>query len=76
MSGTYKDIIESKAGEKMLSLAKELFPFNRSIMGPDIRYSLEVFRKKHPEFELLEFPTGARVFDWEIPQEWIIREVY
>ena len=76
MSGRYKDIIESKEGEKMLSLAKELFPLNRSIMGPDIRYSLEVFRKKHPEFELLEFPTGARVFDWEIPQEWIIREAY
>lgn len=63
-------------GEKMLSLAKELFPLNRSLMGPDIRKSLAVFRKKHSEFELFEFPTGDKVFDWEIPQEWNIREAY
>ena len=60
----------------MLSLAKDLFPFNRSIMGPDIRRSLEVFKKQHSEFKLIEFSTGDHVFDWEIPQEWIIRDAY
>ena len=66
----------SSVGEKMLSLAKQLFPLNRSIMGPDIRHSLEVFKNKHSEFESIEFPTGDRVFDWEIPQEWNIRDAY
>ena len=60
----------------MLSLAKELFPLNRSLMGADIRRSLEVFRKKHPEFQLLEFPTGAQVFDWKVPKEWHIKDSY
>lgn len=60
----------------MLALAKELFPLNRSLMGPDIRQSLEIFRAKHPEFQLLMFPSQSKVFDWEVPQEWSIREAY
>ena len=63
-------------GENMLSLAKKLFPLNRSLMGPDIRHSLDVFRNLHPEFELLQYPTGAQVFDWEVPKEWTITEAY
>ena len=34
----YKNI-----GETMINLAKELFPLNRSLMGPDIRVSLNKF---------------------------------
>jgi len=63
-------------GHSMLSFAKELYPLNRSLMGPDIRYSLELFRNRHPEFQLLEFPSGSRVFDWNVPQEWTIRQAY
>ena len=57
-----------------MSLFKDLFPLNRSIMGPDIRRSLEVFKKKH-SVKLIEFSTGDHVFDWESP-EWIIRDAY
>ena len=63
-------------GKKMISLAKDLFPLNRSILGPDIRLSLRKFVALNPEFITLSFPTGEKVFDWEIPQEWVIREAY
>jgi len=63
-------------GKDMLVFAKELFPLNRSLMGPDIRKSFEKFRDKHPEFTQLEFVTGTRVFDWTVPQEWIVREAF
>ena len=60
----------------MLAFAKELFPLNRSLMGPDIRFSLSKFAAKHSEFELIKFETGSRIFDWEVPKEWIINDAY
>lgn len=68
--------IEEKAGSDMLAFAKELFPLNRSLMGPDIRVSLMKFAAKHPEFKLLMFETGSKLFDWEVPKEWIIKDAY
>ena len=64
------------AGKEMLLLAKELFPLNRSLMGPDIRKSYKKFREKHKEFEQIEFNTGDKVFDWTVPKEWIIKEAF
>tara|TARA_Y100000589_G_scaffold329610_1_gene376689 strand:- start:244 stop:1551 length:1308 start_codon:yes stop_codon:yes gene_type:complete len=64
------------AGKEMLLFAKELFPLNRSLMGPDIRNSFEKFREKHKEFQQIEFYTGDKVFDWEVPKEWIIKEAF
>ncbi len=64
------------AGKDMLLLAKELFPLNRSLMGPDIRNSYKKFREKHKEFKQIEFNTGDKVFDWTVPKEWIIKEAF
>ena len=74
MSTNQKEI--SNIGERMLLFAKYLFPLNRSIMGPDIRKTFEEFIKINPEFKILNFETGEKVFDWEIPDEWIIRDAY
>ena len=63
-------------GKRMLDLAKELYPHNRSIMGPDIRFSLQKFIDLNPEFKTISFPTGTKVFDWQIPEEWIVRDAY
>ena len=41
--------IEYSVGERMLGLAKKLYPYNRSIMGPDIRKSFKVFLNIHDE---------------------------
>ncbi len=64
------------AGKDMLLLAKELFPLNRSLMGPDIRKSYKKFREKHEEFKKIEFNTGEKVFDWTVPKEWIIKDAF
>ena len=66
----------NKEGERMLNLAKELYPFNRSLMGPDIRYSMQKFINLNSDFNEIKFFTGEKVFDWEIPEEWIIRNAY
>ena len=64
------------AGKDMLLFAKDLFPLNRSIMGPDIRKSFKKFSDKHEEFKQIEFNTGDKVFDWTVPKEWIIKEAF
>lgn len=75
MTFTTSDL-EDKAGSDMLAFAKDLFPLNRSLMGPDIRTSLKMFAAKHQEFEVLKFETGAKLFDWEVPKEWWIKDAY
>ena len=64
------------AGKEMLNFAKKLFPLYRTLMGPDIRKSYEFFTNTHPEFKELSFNTNQKVFDWEIPEEWVINEAY
>ena len=62
--------------ERMINFAKVLYPHNRSIMGPDIRYCLDKFVELNQEFKKYKFLTGEKVFDWVIPEEWIIRDAY
>ncbi len=63
-------------GERMIKLAKKLFPLNRSICGPDIRKSFGFFQNNHKEFKRISFKSGEKVFDWIIPNEWIIHDGY
>ena len=65
-----------REGKRMINLAKRLFPFNRSICGPDIKKSFEIFQSIHKEFKSIDFKTGEKVFDWEIPEEWTINDSY
>ena len=60
----------------MLKWAKDLFPLCRSITGSGIQKSLRYFKKLNPEFKILKFKTGHKVFDWVIPKEWNINDAY
>ena len=62
--------------DNALTHIKRLFYDNRSLMGPDIRKSLNYFSRIHPEFETLSFPTGYKAFDWTVPQEWHLRDAF
>ena len=55
---------------------KFLFPYCRSITGGGLRKTLDYFEKYNKEFKRLKFKTGQRIFDWQIPQEWNIKEAY
>ena len=61
---------------QMLKWAKDLFPIYRSITGDGTRMTLSYFEKINPEFRRLKFKTGQKVFDWEIPKEWNIKDAY
>ena len=63
-------------GEKMLSLAKELFPINRSLSGDGVRETLNILKRENKDLQIHSIKSGTKVFDWEVPDEWNCREAY
>ena len=61
---------------KLKDHLKNLFPICRSITGDGLRKTLDYFEKYHKEYSRLKFKTGLKVFDWEIPKEWNIKDAY
>lgn len=60
-------------GRGMHDLARRLWPIHRSITGDGTRETLRIIAEHVPALTMHEVPTGTRVFDWEIPDEWSIR---
>ena len=50
-------------------LFDRLWPICRSITGPGISKSLEIMQDYIP-IKIREIPTGTKLFDWTVPQEW------
>ena len=63
-------------GKYMYEIIKKLFPICRSITGEGFRKSLKILSNEIPLLKIKKFPSGSMAFDWEIPQEWIIRDAY
>ena len=62
-------------GEKLYQLLEELFPIPRSITGNGVRQTLKILQE-HLPIEVHEVPSGTKVFDWTVPEEWNISEAY
>lgn len=63
-------------GFQMHQWAKDLFPICRSITGPGVRETLAYLKGLLPEITVCEASSGEQVFDWVIPDEWIIRDAF
>ncbi len=63
-------------GEEIHDLAKKLFSINRSITGDGVRKTLNILREICPSMSIHEVPSGTKVFDWDIPNEWNISKAY
>lgn len=62
-------------GKEMHSLIQQLFPICRSITGNGVRKTLKMI-SEHIPLKISEIPSGSKVFDWEIPKEWNIKDAY
>ena len=62
-------------GLEMHSLLETLFPICRSITGNGVRQTLKIIKEIIP-ITFHEVSSGTKVFDWEIPNEWNIKDAY
>jgi aminopeptidase-like protein len=54
--------------------ARALWRFNRSLTGEGNRRTLQFLRSQLSNLNIRGIPSGAKVFDWCVPQEWACRE--
>jgi aminopeptidase-like protein len=64
-----------ECGAAMLALIRELYPLLRSITGPGLRATIARLSQIAP-LQVTEVPTGTKVFDWTVPDEWSIDEAF
>lgn len=62
-------------GREMHDFMRRLFPICRSITGDGLRRTLDLLGRDLPMI-VHEVPSGTQVLDWQIPDEWNIREAY
>ncbi len=63
--------------KKYYNLAKHsLFPICRSITGNGVRKTLKIIKKEFPKLKIYKIRSGTKVFDWNVPPEWNVKEAY
>ena len=66
---------QAETGRRLVDLIAELFPLCRSLTGNGVRQTLQILRRSIP-LKVHEVPTGTKVYDWTVPQEWNINDAY
>lgn len=64
------------AGRPIYEFARAAYPICRSITGPGVRQTLALLAEIAPTLKVHEVPSGTKVLDWQVPQEWRVNEAY
>ena len=68
-------LVAEDVGAAMHALIADLYPICRSITGDGFRETLRRLQQLIP-LATREVPSGTRVLDWVVPNEWNIRDAY
>jgi aminopeptidase-like protein len=62
-------------GAESYELMERLFPLCRSLTGAGVLDTLDVLAESVP-LQRTEIASGTQIFDWQVPNEWTIRDAY
>jgi aminopeptidase-like protein len=65
----------SGQSRQMRAFLEELFPICRSITGDGLRATLRAVQRRIP-IRIHEVPSGTKVLDWTIPDEWNVADAF
>ena len=65
-----------KVQDEMYSLARELWPLHRSIMGTGTENTIKILQKKIKNLKIYKFKSGTKIYDWVVPKEWSIKDAW
>ena len=63
-------------GRNIYKLAQKLWPYNRSLAGEENRKTLKILRKVNHKLKIIEFKSGQKVYDWQVPDEWNVKDAW
>jgi aminopeptidase-like protein len=75
LAGLQNDVGARTVAVRAMELVGEILPICRSITGDGVRQTLEILGREVP-LERFEVASGTEVFDWDVPNEWNVREAY
>jgi aminopeptidase-like protein len=62
-------------GRESYELMRRLYPHCRSLTGDGVRATFDVLSEQIP-IARTQIPSGTKVFDWIVPDEWNLRDAY
>lgn len=62
-------------GEAMHRFVADLHSTGKSVTGDGVRQTLKEIGRRIP-IDLHELPSGTRLFDWVVPEEWNVSDAY
>jgi len=63
-------------GYHIFQFLNRLWPYCRSITGNGLRKSLIEIKSEIRDLSIIEIPTGTKVLDWVVPDEWNIADAW
>ena len=75
VTGRDNSVTREVTGAEIHALASRIFPICRSITGQGVRDTLAILRE-HIPLTSVDIASGTRVYDWTVPDEWIVRDAY
>jgi len=59
--------------KSMLSFAKKIYPYNRSIVSKEVLKTLKIIKSEVKSLKIHKIKSSTKVYDWKIPKEWKVK---